>query len=306
MHIGIIGLGRMGLNMARRLHAAGHTVIAHNKTPEKIKAAEAEGIKGAYSIKDLCSSLPKPKTIWLMIPAGKPVDDMIGSLKGLLSEGDTIVDGGNSFYKDAVRRHKELKGLKIDFLDAGVSGGIWGLKNGYCIMAGGERAVFDRLTPALKDLAAEKAYMFCGGPGAGHFVKMAHNAIEYGMMEAYAEGFELLKSSEYGDIDLAEVSGLWMRGSVVRSWLLELLEAALRKDSDLSSIAGYVEDSGEGRWSVMDAVERGVNLPVITASLFRRFRSRQDESFGEKILAAMRAEFGGHAVKAGKKTGDKE
>lgn len=306
MHIGIIGLGRMGLNMARRLHLSGHTVIVYNKTPEKIKTAQGEGIKGAYSIKELCGALPKPKTVWLMIPAGRPVDDMLGSVKGYLSEGDTVVDGGNSFYKDAVRRHKELKELKIDFLDAGVSGGIWGLKNGYCIMAGGQREAFDRLTPILKSLAAENAYLFCGAPGAGHFVKMAHNAIEYGMMEAYAEGFELLKTSEYGGVDMAEVSALWMRGSVVRSWLLELLEGALRKDKGLSSISGYVEDSGEGRWSVMDAVERGVNMPVITASLFRRFRSRQDESFGEKILAAMRAEFGGHAVKAEKKAGKKE
>lgn len=302
MQIGIIGLGRMGMNMARRLKAGGHEVVAFNHTPDKTKEAGKEGIIGAYSLKELAGALKKPRLVWLMIPAGSPVDEAIEGLKGVLEEGDMIVDGGNSFYKDAIRRSADLKTRKIEFLDIGVSGGVWGLKVGYCLMAGGVRSACDSIEPVLKTLAPPGGYLYCGPSGAGHFVKMVHNGIEYGMMEAYGEGFELLKASRYGaSVDMAEVARLWGRGSVVRSWLLELLESALRKDPALESIKGYVEDSGEGRWTVHEAVETGVALPVITESLFRRFRSRQSDSFAEKVLAALRNEFGGHAVKAEKK-----
>ncbi|MBI5587307.1 MAG: decarboxylating 6-phosphogluconate dehydrogenase [Deltaproteobacteria bacterium] len=302
MHIGIVGLGRMGMNMARRLKAGGHTVVAFNDTADKVKEAVQEGMTGAYSLKELAGALKKPRLVWLMIPAGSPVDKAIEGLEECLEEGDIIVDGGNSFYKDAIRRSEVLSKRNIHFLDIGVSGGIWGLKEGYCLMAGGDRAVCDGIEPVLKTLAPPEGYLYCGPSGAGHFVKMVHNGIEYGMMEAYGEGFELLKASRYGgSVDFADVARLWGRGSVVRSWLLELLESALRKDRDLSSIKGYVEDSGEGRWTVQEAVETGVAMPVITESLFRRFRSRQTDSFTEKVLAALRNEFGGHAVKTEKK-----
>ncbi len=304
MQIGIVGLGRMGMNMARRLKAGGHRVVAFDHSPERGKEAEAEGMTGTYSLKDLAAALERPRLVWLMIPAGSPVDETIEGLKGVLDAGDIIVDGGNSFYKDAVRRHAGLKAVKLEFLDIGVSGGIWGLKEGYCLMAGGERAVYDAIEPVLKTLAPPGGYLYCGPTGAGHFVKMVHNGIEYGMMEAYGEGFELLKASRYGTtVDFADVASLWGKGSVVRSWLLELLESALRKDPGLESIRGYVEDSGEGRWTVREAVDTGVALPVITESLFRRFRSRQGDSFAEKVLAALRNEFGGHAVKTGGKQG---
>ena len=304
MQIGIVGLGRMGMNMARRLKAGGHQVVAFNDTADRTKEAEQEGMTGAYSLKDLAAALKRPRLVWLMIPAGSPVDSAIEGLKVVLEAGDTIVDGGNSFYKDAIRRHGDLKDEMIGFLDIGVSGGIWGLKEGYCLMAGGERTVYDAIEPVLKTLAPPGGYLYCGPPGAGHFVKMVHNGIEYGMMEAYGEGFELLKASRYGDtVDFADVADLWGKGSVVRSWLLELLESALRKDPALESIKGYVEDSGEGRWTVHEAVESGVALPVITESLFRRFRSRQSDTFAEKVLSALRNEFGGHAVKTGGKQG---
>jgi len=302
MQIGIVGLGRMGMNMARRLKAGGHSVVAYNHTPDKTREAEEEGMTGVYSLKDLAGALKRPRLVWLMIPAGSAVDEAIEGLKGVLEEGDIIVDGGNSFYKDAVRRSEDLKAAKVHFLDIGVSGGIWGLKVGYCLMAGGERAVYDSIEPVLKTLAPPEGYLYCGPAGAGHFVKMVHNGIEYGMMEAYGEGFELLKASRYGTVvDFADVARLWGKGSVVRSWLLELLESALRKDPGLESIKGYVEDSGEGRWTVQEAVESGVALPVITESLFRRFRSRQTDTFTEKVLSALRNEFGGHAVKPGRK-----
>ncbi|MBI5454915.1 MAG: decarboxylating 6-phosphogluconate dehydrogenase [Deltaproteobacteria bacterium] len=301
MHIGMVGLGRMGLNMALRLHQGGHIVTGYNKSPEKTKKAEGLGIRGAYSLKDLASALPappSPKVVWLMVPAGEAVDSTIAALKKSLKPGDVIIDGGNSFYKDSIRRHKELAASGIMFIDAGVSGGIWGLTEGYCIMAGGDKAVFDSLEPVFKSLVQEGGCLRCGGPGSGHFVKMVHNGIEYGLMEAYAEGFELMKASAYGgDLDLKDIARLWMRGSVVRSWLLELLETALSRDPVLEAISGYVEDSGEGRWTVNEAVDLGVSLPVITEALFRRFRSRQDDSFAEKVLAALRKEFGGHSVK---------
>lgn len=298
MHIGMVGLGRMGLNMALRLRQGGHTVTGYDRSPERAKKSEGLGIKGAYALGDLASALPSPKVVWLMVPAGEAVDSTIAALKKSLKAGDIIIDGGNSFYKDSVRRHKELAASGINHVDAGVSGGIWGLTDGYCIMAGGDKAVFDSLGPIFKSLAQEGGYLHCGGPGSGHFVKMVHNGIEYGLMEAYAEGFELMKASTFGgELDLKAIAGLWMKGSVVRSWLLELLGTALSRDPGLEAISGYVEDSGEGRWTVNEAVDLSVSLPVITEALFRRFRSRQDDSFAEKVLAALRKEFGGHSVK---------
>ncbi|MFQ5465674.1 MAG: phosphogluconate dehydrogenase (NAD(+)-dependent, decarboxylating) [Thermodesulfobacteriota bacterium] len=298
MKIGMVGLGRMGLNMARRIAEGGHEVTGYNKTPDRVEEAKGHGIEATCSLKGLAEVLPSPRVIWLMIPAGDPVDRVVDELRGYLSEGDIIIDGGNSFYRDDLRRADGLKGAGIGYVDAGVSGGIWGLAEGYCLMVGGDRGTFDYLEPIFRTLAPPGGYMYCGPAGAGHFVKMVHNGIEYAMMEAYGEGFDLLKSSPYGDgLDLSELSRLWNRGSVIRSWLLELLEAAFARDPALAEITGYVEDSGEGRWTVKEAVDRGVSMPVITESLFRRFRSRQDESFAEKVLAALRREFGGHAVK---------
>ena len=298
MRIGMVGLGRMGMNMALRLVRDGHVVTAFDRSPEMTKKAEGLGIKGAYTLEALASALPSPRAVWLMVPAGEAVDSTIAALKKGLVPGDIIIDGGNSFYKDSLRRHEELAAIGIHFIDAGVSGGIWGLTEGYCIMAGGDKAVFGSLEPIFKSLAEEGGYLLCGGPGSGHFVKMAHNGIEYGLMEAYAEGFELMKASGYGeDLDLKNIARLWMRGSVVRSWLLELLETALSRDPGLEAISGFVEDSGEGRWTVKEAVDLSVSMPVITEALFRRFRSRQDDSFAEKVLAALRKEFGGHSVK---------
>jgi 6-phosphogluconate dehydrogenase len=298
MHIGMVGLGRMGMNMCKRLINNGHEVSAYNRSADKVKEAEEAGATGASSIEALVRTLPSPRVVWIMLPAGDPIDDAITTLKGCLDKGDIIVEGGNSFYKDSIKRGADLEASQIRFLDAGVSGGIWGLKEGYCLMVGGEEATFKILEPALASLAPENGYMHTGPVGAGHFVKMVHNGIEYAMMEAYGEGFELLKTSPYGDaLDFSKLSALWNNGSVIRSWLLELLEDAFAKDNDLSSITGHVDDSGEGRWTVQTAVEMGVAAPGISDSLFRRFRSRQTDPFAEKVLAALRAEFGGHAVK---------
>ena len=232
-----------------------------------------------------------------MIPAGKPVDEHVGRLQPLLTKGDIIVDGGNSFYKDDIRHEEELKSSGIHYMDAGVSGGIWGLKIGYCLMIGGEKEIYEYLDPIFRTLSPKDGYLYCGKTGAGHFVKMIHNGIEYGMMAAYGEGFEILKASPYGDdMNLAEIAHLWNQGSVVRSWLLELAESAFKKDNALSSVKGYVEDSGEGRWTIQQAIETAVPAPVITAAVFQRFRSREAESFSDKVLAALRHEFGGHEV----------
>lgn len=299
MQIGMVGLGRMGLNMARRLKEGGHEVYGFDRNPESVREAAQYGIKGTTSLSELASQLAAPRVVWLMVPAGAPVDEAIGELKAGLRPGDVIIDGGNSYYRDAIRREGELMPAGIRFMDVGVSGGIWGLKEGYCLMAGGDKEVFKTVEPAFKTLAQSEGYLYGGPIGAGHYLKMVHNGIEYGMMEAYGEGFELLKASPYGEkVDFGDVARLWNRGSVVRSWLLELLERAFRADRGLTSIKGYVEDSGEGRWMVKEAVDSGVTLPVITESLFRRFRSRAgDESFAEKVLAALRKEFGGHVVK---------
>ncbi|MBI5886361.1 MAG: decarboxylating 6-phosphogluconate dehydrogenase [Deltaproteobacteria bacterium] len=300
MHIGMIGLGKMGMNMSRRLMQAGHKVSAFDRSTDAVKAAEADGALAAQTIAGLVSSLPSPRPIWIMLPAGNPVEETITLLKACLSPGDIIIDGGNSFYKDDLRRDEELRSVGLNYIDAGVSGGVWGLKNGYALMLGGDETVYRHLEPVFAALAPKEGYMRCGPAGSGHFVKMIHNGIEYGLMEAYAEGFELLKASRFANgLDLAAIAHVWNNGSVVRSWLLELLEDALVKDKDLSTLSGWVDDSGEGRWTVMEAIERGVSLPVITESLMRRFRSRQQDPFAEKVLAAMRAEFGGHAVKKG-------
>lgn len=297
MKIGIIGLGRMGMNMARRLLKGGHKVVAYNRTPDRVKEIVKAGARGAYSIEELVKKLIPPRIIWLMIPAGRPVDEHINLLKGLLSRGDIIVDGGNSFYKDDLRHERGLKPFGIHYLDVGVSGGVWGLKIGYCLMIGGDKKIYQYLEPIFKTLAPKEGYLYCGETGAGHFVKMVHNGIEYGMMAAYGEGFEIMKESPYGKkLDFSKVAHLWNQGSVIRSWLLELAEDAFKKDKNLSSIAGYVEDSGEGRWTVQQAVETAVPAPVITSSLFQRFRSRQEQAFSEKVLAALRQEFGGHRV----------
>ncbi len=298
MQIAMIGLGRMGMNMARRLMGGGHEIVAFNRSRDKTDELVKEGAIGAYSLAEVVGKLEKPRAVWIMLPAGKPVDDTIDELKTLLEPGDIIVEGGNSYYKDDIRRSAELEPMSISYLDAGVSGGIWGLEIGYCTMVGGPRESYEKLEPIFKTLAPEEGYLYCGGPGAGHFVKMVHNGIEYGMMQAYGEGFEIMEASPYGpELDYSEVAHLWNQGSVIRSWLLELAEDAFTKEARLEDITGHVDDSGEGRWTVQQAIETAVPAPVITASLFARFRSRQENSFANRVLAALRREFGGHGVK---------
>jgi 6-phosphogluconate dehydrogenase len=298
MQIGMAGLGRMGMNMAIRLVKGSHDVVAFNRTPDKVDAIVKEGATGAYSLEELVKKLSPPRFVWLMLPAGQTVDDHIESLRVLLQKGDTIIDGGNSFYKDDIRRSEALKSSGINYLDVGVSGGIWGLQVGYCQMIGGEREVFAGIEPAIATLAPKDGYMFCGPSGAGHFVKMVHNGIEYGMLEAYGEGFAIMNASAYASgLDFSRVAHLWNQGSVVRSWLLELAEDAFKKDPSLSQIKGYVEDSGEGRWTILQAIEDSIPAPVLALSLFQRFRSRETDSFSDKLIAALRNEFGGHAVK---------
>jgi len=298
MQIGMIGLGRMGMNMGLRLLLGRHKVVAYNRTPEKVNEVVKKGAKGAYTLEELVATLKPPRHIWIMLPAGMPVDDTVSKLKGLLQKGDTIIDGGNSFYKDDIRREQQLRPLGIHYMDAGVSGGIWGLKIGYCLMIGGEKKIYKRLEPVFKTLAPKEGYLYCGPAGAGHFVKMVHNGIEYGMMSAYGEGFEILNASPYsGDLEFAKVAHLWNQGSVVRSWLLELAEEAFKKDRNLSKIEGYVEDSGEGRWTLQQAIDTGVPAPVISSALFQRFRSRKTDPLSDRVLAALRNEFGGHAIK---------
>ena len=296
MRIGFIGLGRMGANMVRRLVRDGHEVVAFNRTPEKTREIMTEGAEGAFSVAELVAGLPAPRTVWIMVPAGDATEAMINELMELLQPGDTIIDGGNTNFHDDGRRHAKVgeKGLK--YVDSGTSGGVWGLENGYCLMVGGDRDAVEPLEPVFHTLAPADGYAHVGGPGAGHYVKMVHNGIEYGLMQAYAEGFEILHASDYG-LDLAQIAGIWRYGSVVRSWLLDLLVDALGKDQEFAGIKGWVADSGEGRWTVQEAMDRDVPAPVITLSLQARFRSRQDESYGAKMLAALRNEFGGHAVK---------
>lgn len=296
MQLAMVGLGRMGLNMSVRLIRGGHEVVGFARSPQTRARATRARVIPAASLEDAVRRLAPPRTVWLMIPSGKPVWKAVDDLAELLSRGDLVVDGGNSRYQDASRHSQVLGRRGISFMDVGVSGGIWGLKEGYCLMAGGAAKDFRRLAPALKTLAPKDGCALVGPAGAGHFAKMVHNGIEYALMQGYAEGLALLRESPFR-MDPRRLCRLWNRGSVVRSWLLELAEEALRKDPDLASVRGWVEDSGEGRWTVLDAVERGVPAPAITMALFERFRSRQRDSFADKVLAALRREFGGHAVR---------
>lgn len=302
MELAIVGLGKMGMNMARRLVRTGHKVVAYNRTREKTDDIAKEGALGAYALANIKEMLNPPRTAWMMLPAGGPVDEHLDQLSKILSPGDIVIDGGNTHFKDDIRRQAFLWERGIHFMDVGVSGGIWGLTEGYCLMIGGDPLIYNHMEPVFKSLAPDDGYLYCGKTGAGHFVKMVHNAIEYGMMQAYAEGFDILDKSPYGaSLDFSSLSHLWNRGSVIRSWLLELAESAFRTDPRLSEIEGYVEDSGEGRWTVEQAMETGVPAYVTALSLFARFRSREKDSFADKVLAALRREFGGHSVvQAGK------
>jgi 6-phosphogluconate dehydrogenase len=296
MEIGFIGLGKMGMNMVTRLRRGQHRVVVYDRTTDLVKQAEQQGCVGATSLADLAAKLTAPRTVWIMVPSGPPTEETIRQMAALLASGDTIVDGGNTRFHDDLRRHAELKSKGLHYVDAGTSGGIWGLANGYCLMVGGDRAVVERLSPVLTTLAPPNGWAHVGGPGAGHYVKMVHNGIEYSMMQGYAEGFELMAKSGY-DLDLARVADLWMQGSVVRSWLLELAAAALKEDPKLEKLKGFVQDSGEGRWMIQEAIDKDVPVPTLTMALFTRFRSRQEQSFAEKMLAALRNAFGGHSVR---------
>jgi 6-phosphogluconate dehydrogenase len=298
MELGMIGLGRMGANMTERLVRGGHRVISYDRSAEAIQRVVDIGGVGAHSLADFVKQLAPPRLIWMMVPSGAPVDQTIEQLLPNLSKGDVLIDGGNSNYKDSIRRAGTLSAQGMHFVDAGTSGGIWGLENGYCMMVGGEKQIVEHLAPIFTTLAPANGYLHVGPNGAGHFVKMIHNGIEYGMLQAYGEGFELLKASQF-DLDLGKISQLWNQGSVVRSWMLELAERAFDKDPKLSSIKGYVEDSGEGRWTVEEAIDKSVPAPVLMLSLFARYASRQEDSFSAKFVAALRNEFGGHAVKKG-------
>jgi 6-phosphogluconate dehydrogenase len=304
MQLGFIGLGRMGANMVRRMALDGHEIVAHNRTVEKAheladeERAAGHAVQAADSVEALVARLAKPRTAWIMVPAGDATEAQIKELLDHLEPGDTIVDGGNTNFHDDVRRHRELAEHGVRYVDAGVSGGIWGLANGFCLMVGGDREAVEPLEPIFRSLAPKDGYLHAGPPGAGHYVKMIHNGIEYGLMQAYAEGFEIMHASEY-PLDLGAVADLWNHGSVVRSWLLELAVDAFRQNgADLAELKGYVADSGEGRWTVQEAIDRDVPAPIITLALQTRFRSRQDDSYGAKVLAALRNEFGGHAVKS--------
>ena len=296
MELGIFGLGRMGGNMAVRLIQGGHRVVASNRSPDPIKQAEAQGAIPAYTIEEMVSKLEaSPKIVWLMVPAGQVTDDTLDHVMTLLKPGDIIIDGGNSNFHDTQRRGQKVSAAGMHFMDCGTSGGIWGLKVGYSLMIGGEEAIFKHCEPIFKTLAPENGYGYMGPSGAGHFVKMVHNGVEYGMLQAYGEGFEIIEKSEFKP-DLREVTRVWQNGSVVRSWLLDLAALAFAEDPGLEKIRGYVDDSGEGRWTVQAAIDESVPAPVITLSLLARFASRQDESFSAKVIAALRNQFGGHAL----------
>jgi len=297
MRIGFVGLGRMGMNMVERLLKGGHKIVAYARTVESVEKAKKKGAIGTTSLQDLVNKLNTPRIIWLMVPAGKATEDVINAIASLLKKGDIVIDGGNSFYKDSMRRAQELKKRGISFLDVGTSGGIWGLKYGYCMMVGGDRKTFKKVEPIIKTLAPEDGYAHVGPNGAGHFVKMVHNGIEYALLQGYAEGFEIMNAKKEFNLDLYKIARLWNHGSVIRSWILELAERVFKKDPRLDSILGFVEDSGEGRWTVAEAIERDVPAPLITLSLLERFRSRQMDSFSAKVIAALRNEFGGHPIK---------
>jgi 6-phosphogluconate dehydrogenase len=296
MQLGFVGLGKMGLNMVTRLERGGHDIVAFDRSAEAVSRAEAARASGVASLEDLVRALQAPRHVWVMVPAGDPTESTIDALSKLLSPGDVIIDGGNTNFHDDVRRAKALAEKKLHYVDVGTSGGIWGLSEGYCLMAGGESDVCGRLEPIFVTLAPKDGYLHVGDHGAGHYVKMVHNAIEYGMMQAYAEGFELMQAGPYKP-DLAKVAELWDHGSVVRSWLLQLAARALKDDPGLTKLTGYVEDSGEGRWTLLEGIERNVPMPALTASIFTRFRSRQSNTYAERMLAALRNQFGGHAVK---------
>ena len=324
MQLGIVGLGRMGGNIARRLMRGGHACVVFDRDARQVSDLAGEGAAGASDLAGVVGKLAAPKSVWVMLPAGKPTDDTIVALGELLAAGDTIIDGGNTFYRDDIRRAKALGAKGIDYLDVGTSGGVWGLERGYCLMVGGARAAFERHDPIFKTLApglgqiarthraesadgrAEHGYIHAGPVGAGHFVKMVHNGIEYGLMQAYAEGFNILKGKggekiapdERFDLDLADIAEVWRRGSVISSWLLDLTAQALATDSGLGKFTGAVEDSGEGRWTVEAAIEEAAPADVLAAALFARFRSREDHTFGERLLSAMRFGFGGHVEEA--------
>ena len=320
MQLGVIGLGRMGANIARRLMGDGHSCVVYDRDPKAVDALADHGASGAKDLADLVRQLKPPRAVWVMLPAGGPTEETVQTLRDLLQAGDTVIDGGNSFYKDDIRRAKSLKAKDISYVDAGTSGGVWGLERGYCLMVGGDKAAVDRLDPILKTLApglgdiprtkrsadadprAELGYIHAGPSGAGHFVKMIHNGIEYGLMQAYAEGFDILQGKnsaelpedERFDLNLPEIAEVWRRGSVVSSWLLDLAAQALASDPKLGTFSGSVADSGEGRWTIQAALEEAVPADVLSASLYARFRSREDHTLGEKLLSALRFGFGGH------------
>jgi 6-phosphogluconate dehydrogenase len=328
MQLGMVGLGRMGANMVRRLMRGGHECVVTDLNPANIAALENEGAKGAPSLLDLAKKLNKPRAVWIMVPAGGATEKTVEQLAQILEAGDTIIDGGNSYFKDDVRRAKSLEPKGIHYIDVGTSGGVWGLDRGYCMMIGGPQEAFDRLDPIFKTLApgvgdisktperkgmkgtAEEGYIYCGKSGAGHFVKMVHNGIEYGLMQAYAEGFDIFKNANSPelpaeiryDLNVADIAEVWRRGSVVASWLLDLTAMALAENPTLSNYTGFVQDSGEGRWTIMAALEEAVPADVLSAALYTRFRSRQEHTFAEKMLSAMRQKFGGHveAAKGGR------
>jgi len=297
MKIGFVGLGKMGGRMVERLIRGGHEIVAFDPIRKAVKEAENKGAVPAGSLEELVDKLDPPRAIWIMVPSGKPTEETITTLSSLLEEGDILIDGGNSFYKHSMERAQALQAKGISLLDAGTSGGIWGLEIGYCLMIGGEDAAFEKVEPVFKTLAPDDGYAHVGPSGAGHFVKMVHNGIEYALLQGYAEGFEILNAKKEFKLDFEKIAHLWNQGSVIRSWLLELAEDAFKKDPHLRSIRGYVEDSGEGRWAVAEAIDNDVPAPVITLSLLERFRSRQADSFSAKVIAALRNEFGGHGVK---------
>jgi 6-phosphogluconate dehydrogenase len=312
MQLGMVGLGRMGANMVRRLMRDGHECVVYDLDPANVKRLAEEGAIGAASLEEFADKLSRPRAAWVMVPAGGPTDEAITALAERFEAGDVIVDGGNSYFKDDLRRSEELAKKKILYVDVGVSGGVWGLERGYCLMIGGPTDAVERLDPIFRSLApgvgsiertpgregdpgpVERGYLHCGPAGAGHFVKMIHNGIEYGMMQAYAEGFDILKSVGRYEFDLKDVAEVWRRGSVITSWLLDLTAAALVKDPDLAAYSGYVQDSGEGRWTIVTAIEEAVPANVLSASLYARFRSRRERTFADKVLSAMRRGFGGH------------
>ncbi|TDT72430.1 6-phosphogluconate dehydrogenase [Hypnocyclicus thermotrophus] len=301
MKLGMIGLGKMGSNMAKRLINFNHEVVVYDVNIDNVNSLKKYGAIASNSIEELINLLPEQKIIWVMVPAGEITENLINKLSNLLSKNDIIIDGGNSNYKESERRASFLKEKKIEFVDVGTSGGIWGLTEGYCLMVGGKKEVFEKTEPLYRSLAPENGYIYTGPSGSGHFVKMVHNGIEYGMMQAYAEGFELLHSKKEYDLDLHEISKVWDHGSVIRSWLLQLISNIFEDKDYIKDIRGYVPDSGEGRWTVEEAISQSVSMPVITLSLMQRFRSRKEETFSDKVLAALRNQFGGHEIKKGDK-----